>query len=238
MKRSIRPFSRSEKIFLAACGLVGTVGLSAIVGIASVRYYDKTHRLPDLVDRVYERAQDDLIQRAQVTYRNDDLAMLSFISGLRQNGVAEAYKREISMLRRNAFESTRESRSAAAIRAIDTRPADGLLLDAVSKLNDADLLSVLSEKRGIFESRARSKDLENAGEQDKELLYRDAYYSHTTLSEKDKDSLASCLQKLTENSRKVGSKIKLKSKFGSCIPEYKRSSLYSFDAESFLKYNY
>lgn len=236
MERSFSQLSRPQRVSLAIAGTVLIIAACIGIGVDVGRIYDRQQRLPDLVEKVYKRAQSDLISRANITYRDDDLAKLAFISELRQNGISDAYAIEIKMLRSNAFESSRESRDAASILAIDTRPADGLLLEAVTNLNDTDLLSLLRINSKLFVAQQISLSPDDPATTDNEIIYHNAYFSHTTLSEADRDFLASCLIKLEkmESQNKKDSA----STSGSCIPTKKKDSENTFDAKSFINYNY
>ena len=239
MERSFPQLSRPQRVSLAIAGTVLTIAACIGIGVNAGRIYDRQERLPQLVEKAYKRAQGDLIYRANATYKDDDLEKLAFISGLRQNGVSDAYAIEIRMLRSNAFESSRESRDVASILAIDTRPADGLLLEAVTKLNDADLLSLLRSNSKLFVLQDRSLNPDDPANKDSELVYHKAYFSHTTLSESDRDFLASCFMKLEKMESQTANYDKsLGGRSGSCVPAKKKENKDIFDAKSFINYNY
>ena len=234
-----RPLTSTQKKSVIALGIAVAIGASFLGGMALNRFLDDEYRTPFMLEKLYTDAQEDLIERSKIVFRDDGLAKLSFISGLRQAGVAAAYNVEIDTLRDNAFEATMESKDVAAIQAIDTRMADRLLLDAIPRLGDDDLYEVLTENKRIFLTEARASMLSDTDATDKGLRYHNLYYSHSTLSEEERDQLSACFKILEEKLGKQEYKVlKFENGSGTCMPVVKSKKVDMFSPRRFLKYQY
>lgn len=237
MRPTKASLTSSQMKALKSLAIASAVLVSFIAGMALNRALDVELRTPFMLEKVYADAQEDLIDRSVSVFRDDDLARLSFISGLRQVGVAKAYNVEIDTLRANAFEPTRESRDVVAISSIDTRMADRLLLDAIPNLGDDDLYQVLSENRQIFLTQARASMLSDTDATNNDQRYSNLFRSHSTLSEKERDQLSACLKILEE---KLGNQehkvLKFENGSGACIPSVEPKKVDLFSPRRFLKY--
>jgi hypothetical protein len=237
MSLNKNPLTATQKQSMIALGVVTAIGMSFIGGMALTRALDDQYRTPHMLEDVYRKAQETLIDRSDKVFRDDQLAQLSFISGLRQAGVAEAYNVEIRKLRSNAFEKSQETHDVAAIQAIDTRMADGLLLEAIAKLGDSDLYAVLKENERLFLSSARKWMLDDTDATENNLRYSNLYEAHTTLSEQERDELTACYNKLFEKLGKVKDDV-LKYDLGSgtCIATVEPKKVDLFSPRRFLQY--
>jgi hypothetical protein len=237
MRPTKAPLTSSQKNALKSLAITSAVLVSFIAGMALNRALDDELRTPFLLEKVYADAQEDLIDRSVSVFRDDDLARLSFISGLRQTGVAKAYNVEIETLRANAFEPTRESKNVVAISSIDTRMADRLLLDAIPNLGDDDLYQVLRENRQIFLTEARVSMLRDTDATNNDQRYSNLFRSHSTLSEKERDQLSACLKILEDKLGKQEHKaLMFENGSGSCMPAVEPKKVDLFSPRRFLKY--
>lgn len=232
-----RPLTSTQKKSVIALGIAVVIGASFLGGMALNRFLDDEYRTPFMLEKVYADAQKDLIDRSEIAFRDDSLAKLSFISGLRQVGVADAYNEEIYTLRQNAFEGTRENYDFAAIQATDTRMADGLLLEAIPRLGDDDLYHVLSKNRDIFLSEVRAYMLDDTEATDKDVRYHNLYNSHSTLSEQERDQLTACYKKLKDKlDKEEHAVLKFDNGSGTCMPSVEPKKVDLFSPRRFLKY--
>jgi hypothetical protein len=225
-----------QKKILKGSAVIGAVWVSFFAGMALSRALDDENRTPFMLENAYVKAQEDLIDRAKIAFLGDDLAKLSFISGLRQAGVAKAYNVEIDTLRDNAFAATMENKDIEAIQAIDTRMADQLLFDAIQRLGDEDLFQVLNINRGIFLTEARASMLSDTEATDKGLRYYNLYHSHSTLSEQERDQLSGCFNKLKEKLDKQKDKtLMFDNGSGTCLPVVEPKKVKLFSPRRFLQ---
>jgi hypothetical protein len=232
-----RPLTSTQKKSLITLGIAVAIGASFLGGMALNRVLDNEYRTPFMLEKLYMDAQEDLIERSKIVFRDDGLARLSFISGLRQAGVAAAYNVEIHILRMNAFEASSETKDVAAIQAVDTRMADRLLLDAIPRLGDDDLYRVLKENSDIFLSEDRAPMLSDTDSTENGLRYHNLYLSHSTLSEQEREQLTACFKKLEEKLGKQEDKVLMfENGSGACMPAVEPKKVDLFSPRRFLKY--
>ena len=238
MRPTKRPLSRAEKKCLVFTSIIAGAALSFIAGMATIRAYDDEYRTPYILENLYMEVQKGLIDHAKTAFFGDDLAMLSFVSGLRQTGVAAAYNWEIRELRGNGFEASFDTKDIAALKAVDTRMADRLLIEAMAKLGDEDLFGVLSENSNLFlaESPSRLAMLSDTDSSDQDLRYHHLYWAHTTLSDKERDELTACFKKLEKKRIDQPEKhLRVEAGIGTCIVEEAKKTRHIFNPREYLK---
>lgn len=239
MRPTKRPLTPAEKKTAIFCSIVAAIGLSFMVGAAAMHSYEEAYRTPFILENLRSKVESDLISRANKAFRGEDLAMLSFVSGLRQAGVAEAYRREISTLRNNALKEALDNNDVVALQAIDTRMADELLIEAMSKLGDQDLFGVLEDKSNLFlaENGYRMAMLSDTESTDAKERARNLYWAHTTLSEKQRDALTACYLKLKEKLGKLpDDHLRFDAGSGTCDEPVRKQAPSLFNPREYLKY--
>jgi hypothetical protein len=239
MRPTKRPLSPVEKNITIIGSFVVAVCASFMVGAAAMHSYEQAYKTPLLLENLRSSTQGGLIERAQKSFRGDDLAMLSFVSALRQAGVAEAYNREISTLRNNALKDALDKNDVVALQAVDTRMADELLIEAMSKLGDQDLFGVLDEKSNLFlaENGYRMAMLSDTESTDAKERSRNLYWAHTTLSEKQRDALTACYLKLKEKLGKLpDDHLRFDAGSGTCDEPVRKQTPTLFNPREYLKY--
>jgi hypothetical protein len=239
MRPTKKPLTPSEKKFAIGIASVSALILSFGIGGAAMHSYEQAYKTPLLLESLRSSTQEGLIERAKKSFRGDDLAMLSFVSALRQAGVAEAYKREISTLRNNALKDALDKNDIVALQAVDTRMADELLIEAMSKLGDQDLFGVLDEKSNLFlaENGYRMAMLSDTESTDAKERARNLYWAHTTLSEKQRDALTACYLKLKEKLGKLpDDHLRFDAGSGTCDEPVRKQTPTLFNPREYLKY--
>jgi hypothetical protein len=239
MRPTKKPLTSSQKKFAIGLASVSVVILSFVFGGASMHSYEKAYKTPILLENLRTSTEEGLIKRAQKAFHGDELAILSFVSGLRQAGVAEAYNREISTLRNNALKEALDNNDVVALQAIDTRMADELLIEAMSKLGDQDLFGVLEEKSNLFlaENGYRMAMLSDTESTDAKERARNLYWAHTTLSEKQRDALTACYLKLKEKLGKLpDDHLRFDAGSGTCDEPARKKAATLFNPREYLKY--
>ncbi|WP_274644870.1 hypothetical protein [Pseudomonas serbica] len=239
MRPTKKPLTPSQKKFAIGLASVSVVILSFVFGGASMHSYEKAYKTPILLENLRTSTEEGLIQRAQKAFHGDELAILSFVSGLRQAGVAEAYNREISTLRNNALKEALDNNDVVALQAIDTRMADELLIEAMSKLGDQDLFGVLEEKSNLFlaENGYRMAMLSDTESTDAKERARNLYWAHTTLSEEQRDALTACYLKLKEKLGKLpDDHLRFDAGSGTCDEPARKKAATLFNPREYLKY--
>lgn len=239
MRPTKKPLTPSEKKFAIGIASVSALILSFGIGGAAMHSYEQAYKTPLLLENLRSSTQEGLIERAQKSFRGDDLAMLSFVSALRQAGVAEAYNREISTLRNNALKDALDKNDVVALQAVDTRMADELLIEAMSKLGDQDLFGVLDEKSNLFlaENGYRMAMLSDTESTDAKERSRNLYWAHTTLSEKQRDALTACYLKLKEKLGKLpDDHLRFDAGSGTCDEPVRKQTPTLFNPREYLKY--
>ena len=239
MRPTKRPLSTSEKKVAICGGFFAAVVISFGVGMATMHSYEEAYRTPLILENLRSTVQKGLIDRAKRAFHDDDLALLSFVSGLRQMSIAEAYNLEISTLRSNAFDVAFSKHDFVALKAIDTRMADELLIDAMGKLGDQDLFGVLQQNSHLFLANNgwRAAMLSDTDSTDAETRSRNLYWAHTTLSEKDRDALTECYLKLEEKLREMpADHLRFDAGSGTCIVPVHKQIPPLFNPREYLKY--
>jgi hypothetical protein len=239
MRPTKRPLTPSEKKFAIGLGFASALILSFVCGGAAMHSYEEAYRTPLILENLRSSVQAGLIDRAKKAFRDEDLGMLSFVSGLRQTGVAEAYNWEISELRDNALKAAFDNKDPVALQAIDTRMADELLIDAMGKLGDQDLFGVLKEHSSLFlaENGYRMAMLSDTDSTDAKERAHNLYWAHTTLSEKERDTLTACYIKLEEKLRELpADHLRFDAGAGSCIEPVRKQTRPLFNPREYLKY--
>jgi hypothetical protein len=239
MRPTKKPLTPSEKKFAIGIASVSALILSFAVGVASMHSYEKAYKTPLLLESLRSSTQEGLIERARKAFHGDQLAMLSFVSGLRQAGVAEAYNWEISTLRNNALNDALENRDVVALQAIDTRMADELLIEAMSKLGDQDLFGVLEKNSNLFlaGNGYRKAMLSDTESTDAKERARNLYWAHTTLSEKQRDALTACYLKLEDKLGKLpDDHLRFDAGSGTCEEPVRKQTPSLFNPREYLKY--
>lgn len=201
--------------------LIGVISLSAFVGAFAMNEYNHRVDFPKLAALAHYETMVNLTSRVVNTYDKSDKRRDIAFEFLSLQGSHIAYFFRINEARNAAFKASNLSSrkyDEASIDAVDTRPADALLLEAMDHLSDADLYWVLRYNASRFDQSSRAdirSRLEKNDYNSPILRYIDLKNLHSMLSELERSKLQDCYKKL-EDTREGAEVDEVMTKAGMC----------------------